>query len=203
VNQSLRGYAPQDDWGQTQPIAGTRIDPVLSFTSDSFGIRSDVGVTGGTDCQTGTTFSVQWAVTWSSRFNGVRLFTRSDDGSRMWIDINHDGAFNSTGSEFVNNNWGNGQGTTTGPASVALAAGTYWIRIQSKKGAAAIACPWRGTMRAAGHRGWILPQSCRRGCQRSAELRRDPRCPRPSTSPQRRGHPATLTTSTFRVRYLT
>ncbi len=135
VNQSLRAYAPQDDWTK-QPsitIAGTRTDSIVDFTNDSFGVRSQVGITGGNDANWDN-FSTQWDGVVVIPANGVRLFTRSDDGSRMWIDVNDDGVFNSSGSEFVNNNWGNGQGTTTGPASVALNAGTYRIRMQYEEG---------------------------------------------------------------------
>jgi hypothetical protein len=133
INQSLRGYAPQDDWRTTQSVAGTRNDPVVGFYNDSFGLRSQVGVTGGSDANWDN-FSAQWDGVVVIPANGVRLSTRSDDGSRMWIDINGDGVFNSSGSELVNNNWGNGQVTNTSPASVPLNAGTYRVRLQYEEG---------------------------------------------------------------------
>jgi len=78
VNQSLRGYAPQDDWGQTQPIAGTRIRSSLVVHLGQLRYRSDVGVTGGTDANW-TTFPSSGPVTWSSRSTACVLFTRSDE----------------------------------------------------------------------------------------------------------------------------
>src|SRR5207253_7738270 len=49
VDQSLQSDTAQDDWTQTQPSAGTRVDPVVTFNTESFGVRSEVGITGGTD----------------------------------------------------------------------------------------------------------------------------------------------------------
>jgi hypothetical protein len=133
VNTSLRGYGTQDDWRVSQTIAGTRTDRQIDFRSNGFGTRSTVGITGGADADWDN-FSVQWDGVIVIPENGVRLFTRSDDGSRLWIDVNGDGAFGSSGSEFVNNNWGGVQGATTGPASVPLNAGTYRVRVQYEEG---------------------------------------------------------------------
>ena len=133
INQSLRNYALHDDWQASQTVAGTRIDPLIGFYSGSFGNRGQVNISGGSD-ENWDNFSVQWDGVVVIPENGVRLFTRSDDGSRMWIDMNQDGAFNSTGAEFVDNRWGSAQGTTTGPPSVPLDAGTYSIRIQYEEG---------------------------------------------------------------------
>ena len=36
----------------------------------------------------------------------MRLVTKSDDGSRLWIDLNHDGVFASSGTELIANGWG-------------------------------------------------------------------------------------------------
>jgi hypothetical protein len=90
-------------------------------------------LTGGSD-QDWNDFSVQWDGYVTIPRDNTRLFTRSDDGSRMWIDVNGNGQFEDTPEEFVNNNWGNWQGTTTGPASVPLPAGTYAIRVQYEDG---------------------------------------------------------------------
>ncbi|MHB1035218.1 MAG: PA14 domain-containing protein [Pirellulales bacterium] len=133
VNQSLRGRATQDDWRVSQTISGTRTDAKLDFQTGNWGTRAIVGVTGGSDADW-ENFSVQWDGFITVPDSGLRLYTRSDDGSRMWIDLNGDGTFNTTGSELVNNNWGAGQGATTGPPSVPLAAGTYRIRVQYEEG---------------------------------------------------------------------
>jgi PA14 domain len=133
INRSLRGYSPQDDWRQTQVVAGIRIDLAINFAGDSFGTRSTVGITGGTDANW-ENFSVQWDGFLTIPEDGIRVYTRSDDGSRMWIDVNGDGLFASASPEFVSNNWGSGQAATTGPASVPLSKGTYRIRIQYEEG---------------------------------------------------------------------
>ncbi|HEX2971406.1 MAG TPA: PA14 domain-containing protein, partial [Tepidisphaeraceae bacterium] len=133
INSSLRASSAQNDWRLTQPVAGTRIDPAISFTSSEWGGRAEVGLTNGTD-EDWENFSVQWDGYVRVFQDGTPLATRSDDGSRMWIDLNGDGKFNSSGSEYVNNHWGTGQGATTGPNSPALAAGVYRIRIQYEEG---------------------------------------------------------------------
>ena len=133
VNQSLRGRATQDDWRTSQAITGTRIDSAINFPSNGWGLRSAVGVTGGNDSDW-ENFSVQWDGYLTIPRAGTRLYTRSDDSSRMWIDLNNDGVYATSGSEYINNNWGTGQGATTGSASTPLAAGTYRIRIQYEEG---------------------------------------------------------------------
>jgi hypothetical protein len=129
VNKSLQAYAPQDDWRVTQAISGTRTDEAINFPTSSMGVRSAVGVTGGTDADWDN-FSVQWDGVLKVTQANARLATKSDDGSRMWIDLNHDGVFDSSGAEYIDNNWGGAQGATTGLRSAPLAAGTYAIRIQ-------------------------------------------------------------------------
>ncbi|MEO8428922.1 MAG: PA14 domain-containing protein, partial [Verrucomicrobiota bacterium] len=136
VNKSLRDYAAKDDWRTSQTIAGTRSDTNLNFPSDGWGQRGPVGITGGTDVNW-QNFSVQWDGQITITVDGTHLYTRSDDGSRMSIDLNNDGVFEDSGPEFINNNWGNAQGATTGPASVALTPGTYRVRIQYEQGAGA------------------------------------------------------------------
>lgn len=133
VNQSLRSSATQADWRATQTIAGTRIDPLVNFYTNGFGSRAAVGITGGTD-DSWQNFSVQWDGAIVIPENGVRLFTRTDDGSRLWIDVNNDGVFAASGAEFVNNGWGQSQGVTNSAASVALNAGVYRIRMQYEGG---------------------------------------------------------------------
>ncbi|MEM7311921.1 MAG: PKD domain-containing protein [Planctomycetota bacterium] len=127
VDRSLRNF-DQPDWRTSQTIAGTRVDSRLFFSSDSFGVRSEVGLTRGTD-DDWENFSVQWDGILQVTTADTVLATRSDDGSRMWIDINQDGDFLDA-DELIDNNWGSGQAITTGEVSRPLAAGTYAIRVQ-------------------------------------------------------------------------
>ena len=129
VDRSLRNDAPQDDWRQSQTIAGTRIDPQLDFVGLSWGTRADVGLTRGGDSNWDD-FSVQWDGYVQVLDEPLSFWTRSDDGSRMWIDINRDGVFDPVGAEFIDNHWGTGQGPTDGPKSPYLAPGVYRIRVQ-------------------------------------------------------------------------
>ena len=77
---------------------------------------------------------MQWDGTITIVNNDTHLYTRSDDGSRLWIDLNHNGVFESSGPELVDNNWGKAQGATLGPASAGLAPGSYAIRVQYEEG---------------------------------------------------------------------
>lgn len=129
VDSNLRGVTSHADWRTTQVIAGTRIDAALDFQTDSWGSRAAVGLTHGTDADWDL-FSVQWDGFVEIVTEGTRLLTESDDSSRMWIDVDHDGVFDPGGVEFVNNHWGNPQAPTRGDASVELAPGVYGIRIQ-------------------------------------------------------------------------
>ncbi len=133
VNSSLRGVASQADWRSTQTISGVRTDYQIGFNDSSFGTRAEVGVTGGSDANWDN-FSVQWDGWISVPEDGTRLLTVSDDGSRMWIDVNRDGQFAADTTEFSNNGWGTGQGATAGALSVPLAKGKYQIRVQYEEG---------------------------------------------------------------------
>ncbi len=132
-DESLRGVETQEDWRYTQTAAGARVDPILSFVDSDFGDRSRVGITGGTESDWDN-FSVQWDGAIEIPAGGARLFTRSDDSSRLWIDINGDGEFDASGPELVSNHWGSPQAARTGPASVRLDQGTYRIRVQYEEG---------------------------------------------------------------------
>lgn len=127
-NQNL-GPVDELDWRATQPISGTRIDSSVFFPTNSFGDRSEVGITGGTDANWDS-FSVQWDGYIQVFEAGTTLATRSDDSSRMWIDIDNDGQFEAGANELVDNNWGSPQIANTGSISVPLSPGTYGIRIQ-------------------------------------------------------------------------
>jgi len=132
VNQDLRGYATQDDWRSSQTISGRRIDVFPGFTKENWGNRAAVGLTGGTD-ENWDYFSVQWDG-FLRLYQPMRFATISDDGSRMWIDLNGNRRFDPRGSEFINNHWGQGQSLTTGPVSTSVAAGTHQVRLQYEEG---------------------------------------------------------------------
>lgn len=134
VDQSLRGRTNQENWlnNSAIPIAGTRVDNHINFVSSSWGVRNTVGLTGGSDADWNN-FSVQWdGVLVVNR--PVLLGTFSDDSSRLWVDLNGDNVFDSSGPEFVNNHWGNAQAETLGDISQVIPAGTYRIRIQYEEG---------------------------------------------------------------------
>jgi hypothetical protein len=128
VDQSLRAV-DEVDWRETQTIAGTRVDDPLFFNADGWGVRSELGLSGGTD-DDWDYFSVQWDGVLDVRREGLRLATRGDDGSRMWIDINGDGAFSPADGEMMDNGWGTAHSRQVGQESVSLAVGVYEIRIQ-------------------------------------------------------------------------
>jgi FG-GAP-like repeat/Dockerin type I domain/PA14 domain/Calx-beta domain len=133
VNSSLRNVTSHADWRSTQTISGTRTDYDIGFSSSSFGSRAAVGITGGSDTNWDN-FSAQWDGWISVPEDGTRLLTVSDDGSRMWVDVNSDGQFAADSTEFSNNGWGTGQGLTAGALSAPLAKGKYQIRIQYEEG---------------------------------------------------------------------
>ncbi len=127
VDGSLRA-ANEIDWRETQTIAGQRIDESIDFDTANWGQRGEVGITSGSDSNW-SDYSVQWDGVVRILKDGAHLATQSDDGSRMWIDLDRDGLFDPV-TELFNNNWGNGQTVQTGSASPALDAGVYSVRIQ-------------------------------------------------------------------------
>jgi len=130
VNESLRLVAANEDWRETQTIVGTRVDNEIAFTYNTgFGTRADVGITGGTDEAWGP-FSVQWDGYIAVPAGGVRLLTRSDDGSRLWIDLDRNGVFGNIPGELADNQWGTGHSYLPGDPTGPLAPGVYPIRIQ-------------------------------------------------------------------------
>ncbi|MCY2977564.1 MAG: FG-GAP-like repeat-containing protein, partial [Planctomycetota bacterium] len=140
VNRSLRTSTTHADWRSTQSISGSRIESNISFlgnkagfADNSFGVRSQVGVTDGTDLNW-ENFSAQWDGWIDIPFDGVRLQTRSDEGSRMWIDVNGDGSFASNSIEFADNGFGLGHLIGTGTLFSPLAKGKYRIRVQYEEG---------------------------------------------------------------------
>jgi hypothetical protein len=127
VNKTLETVTTTDDWRVTQTIAGTRTDTVVSFTTDSWGSRAEVGLTEGTDADWDL-FSVQWDGYLQVTEAGDRVTLVSDDASRMWIDLDNNGLFEP--EELLDNDWGGGHAVETGERSAALPAGIYPIRIQ-------------------------------------------------------------------------
>ncbi|MEM8734484.1 MAG: dockerin type I domain-containing protein, partial [Planctomycetota bacterium] len=79
-------------------------------------------------------FSVQWDGWINIPVDGTRLQTSSDDGSRLWVDVNGDGAFASDESEFWDNGWGQGHSIQAGALTDPLPAGSYQIRMQYEEG---------------------------------------------------------------------
>jgi hypothetical protein len=127
VNSSLHGVSI-DDWFNVQPIVGTRVDPNVHFAVDEFGSRAQVSLTGGTNADWDN-FSAQWDGYLQVTTAGTQVYTRSNDGSRLWIDTNNDGSFSA--GELLSNGWGTlPNGTITGPLSAPLSPGAYKIRIQ-------------------------------------------------------------------------
>jgi len=130
-NSNFRGVT-EPDWTATRERSGVRVDIIPDFPSNGWGERSSVGLTHGTD-ENWNNFSVQWDG--YLRVNrALRIATRSDDGSRLWVDTSGDGIFQD-GTELFNNNWGSGQGATTGTFSSVLVPGLYKARVQYEEGA--------------------------------------------------------------------
>ncbi len=131
IDQSLRAVPEPTDWRVAQSVAGTRIDPELFFVNSGWGNRSAAGLTKGSDADW-EDFSVQWDG-FIRIHETCRLVTRSDDGSRFWIDLNGDGDYEDA-LELTNNHWGSGQGETYGELSSRLLPGLYAIRVQYEEG---------------------------------------------------------------------
>ncbi len=133
VNSSLRARTAQEDWRSTAgvTISGTRIDSNVRFSANGWGARAPVGLTGGSDADWDE-FSAQWDG-WLQVNRATKFALRSDDSSRMWIDLNGNGLFGATAPEFINNNWGVGQPATLSESRV-VQPGLYRIRIQYEEG---------------------------------------------------------------------
>ena len=129
IDKNLQGDAGQADWRATQTIAGTRTDPNLNFLNNNWGVRSQVGLMHGSD-RVWQNFSVQWDgyVQIVSPHTGLTL--GSDNGSRMWIDINHDGSFDATAPEYTNDAWGTVPNFVQKASSPLLDPGVYKVRVQ-------------------------------------------------------------------------
>jgi hypothetical protein len=128
-DQNLQGDPGQNDWRLTQTIAGTRVDPDLTFINNNWGKRADVGLTHGTDL-VWQQFSVQWDGYVKLVTPHLGLTLSSDNGSRMWIDINGDGTFDATPPEYTNDVWGTTPNFLHNASSPMLMPGVYKVRIQ-------------------------------------------------------------------------
>lgn len=126
VDQAL-GSVDEWDWRITQTISGTRVDPEIDFQNTSWGARSEVGLTSGSDSDW-ELFSVQWDGYVRVLSDGLQLRPRSDDGSRLWVDANLDGVFSQ--DELRDCGWGLPHAPYDGQATAPLAPGLYPIRIQ-------------------------------------------------------------------------
>jgi PA14 domain len=127
-NRSLESAVAEWDWRSSQPIAGSRVDPSVEFLTNGWGARATVGLTHGSDANWDN-FSVQWDGYLKVTEANHRFAFTSDDGSRMWIDLNRSGSFEA--EEMFDNlfdytNWW----AKTGERTNGVAAGVYAIRIQ-------------------------------------------------------------------------
>ncbi|HAT10245.1 MAG TPA: hypothetical protein DCS97_06570 [Planctomycetes bacterium] len=142
IARSLRAVL-NDDWRNSQVAAGTRLDANIDRPLTAFGSETQRlawGIAGHeADWED---FSVQWDGLLQVPQSGMQLATRSDDGSRLWIDLNRDGV--AQRSEWRSNGWGNGQGATLRPLQ-ALEPGCWPLRLQYEEGGGGNSCQllWR------------------------------------------------------------
>jgi hypothetical protein len=122
-------FVDEPDWRVTQTIAGTRVDAQINFSNANWGTLSSVGFTEGPNGSDADweNYSVQWDGRITITNTGTRLYLYSDNSSRLWADLNSNGVFEA--SELLDNQWGMEIGDRS-PASAAIAAGVYSIRIQ-------------------------------------------------------------------------
>ena len=132
VASSLRAVT-QNDWRGNQTITGTRADQIISQVDGAWGTpaeRASFGI-GGSDGNWDN-FSVQWDGYLTVAAANTTLYTRSDDGSRVWLDLNNNDVID--GGEWGSNGWSTGQGTITRTVHASLAVGTYRMRVQYDEG---------------------------------------------------------------------
>jgi len=134
VNSSLRAVTSQAEWGTTQTISGSRVEPIPLYWDSPRGSRAPAGITGGTDGNW-QNFSVQYDG-WVRVKTPTRFLTYGSDGSRFWIDVNGDGNFDASAPEYNAGNWGQSGGQRFGPFSGWVQPGTYRLRIQNETGKA-------------------------------------------------------------------
>ncbi|MDQ8189144.1 LamG-like jellyroll fold domain-containing protein [Roseibacillus persicicus] len=118
------------DWNTTSTPSGTRVDPSITFRENDFGDRAALGITGGSDTDW-SHFSVQWDG-YLHVPHGTEQTLRliSDDGTKLWIDLDSDGTLGSTADELViDNSFGLSSYT------VPIPAGSYQMRLQYEEAA--------------------------------------------------------------------
>jgi hypothetical protein len=143
IARSLRGVK-QDDWRRSQTVAGTRRDAAIDFPTAACGDEQDrrrFGISGRPGDW--DDFSVQWDGVIRIPVGGADLATRSDDGSRLWVDRNRDDQVQA--DEWGVNGWGGGQGATLRQVHAAVPGGSWPIRLQFEEGGGGNACSllWR------------------------------------------------------------
>lgn len=134
IGENLTLRPDVDDWRQSQTVAGTRKDPDIDFGNPGWGTLASVGlaeVANGTSADWDT-FSAQWDGTITITRPNTRVYFKSDESARFWVDQNKSGQFEE--SELVDNGWGIAHGPTLSGASAALATGTYKLRAQYAEG---------------------------------------------------------------------
>jgi autotransporter-associated beta strand protein len=138
LNHSLRAVV-EDDWRKRPEVGGTREDKLIHFPSSAYGTaaeRAKFRIAGADD--NWDDFSVQWDGWLRVERDGTTLYTCSDDGSRVWIDLDHDGKV--APSEWGSNGWGGGQGATLRKVHGPLKAGVYRFRVQHEDGGGPNCC---------------------------------------------------------------
>ncbi len=143
IARSLRSTR-QDDWRQSQAVAGTRHDAQIHQPRSAFGGEEE-RVRFGLDGRAGDwdNFSVQWDGCILVPAGGIDLATKSDDGSRVWLDLDRDGV--TKAEEWGSNGWGSGQGAILRQVHAGVAAGNWLIRVQFEEGGGGNSCSlmWR------------------------------------------------------------
>jgi hypothetical protein len=114
-------------------VSGTRVDAAIDFPTNNWttpaGGRAQLGLTGGSD-QNWDLFVTQWDGRVRINEAGTRLSLISPRGSRMWVDADNNGAFNSA-TELSDNGFNViSQDVAEGHRTARLPAGVYRIRVQ-------------------------------------------------------------------------
>ncbi len=149
VPQSLRRLT-RDDWREAGTVSGTRHDAGIDFTASAMGTaeeRARFRVSGNDSDWDNV--SIQWDGLLVIDRAGTDLATNSDDGSRVWIDLDGDDVVDP--GEWGSNGWGSGQGATLGVVHRNLPVGAHHLRVQWEDGGGPNCCrllwnhPDRGT----------------------------------------------------------
>lgn len=130
--QDMRGVPVEKDWRVKQAISGSRIETYPSFFgSRSFGALADVGLSwgiNGTD-EDWDNFAIQWDG-YISNSVPMRLGTITEDGCRMFVDMNGDGVLEENFRERFVTGWPNLDYVMWGARTPVIPPGMRAIRIQ-------------------------------------------------------------------------